>query len=531
MSTKSLLKTTCLDPQISSDKAWSVWHYLALWSAFSMNLPLLLSSVHILHLGFNWWQLILIVFSGHALVAMLFALNGSSGAQLGVPFVVVLKSSFGNCGSILVAVLRGLFASVIFGLQLVSLAQLVMAMTFTWKVPGVESLPLLFANTPIAIPAAVAIPLGVLWAVSLLLGLLGVQRLMLVVVPLQLVVGFVTALVVLIWGGVSLNSLGPLLQCPPFQSSVVGPQLPASVAELVQLIAGAIFSVFGFWFIYALSIADYTRYARSNKHQAVGQLVAIPLLSTLTTVVGLFFMSYLSQMAKVLDLAQVEQLTLENFYSPSASSVDPVAASFITVILVGCCLVANVLLNLVTASLCFASLSPRRLGFRGGCVIASLVALFCCPWWLVQTSTGAWIDIVTVGFSGLMGIMLVDWFLAPGSEGVDRLEGEITAYPLGLNPCAFIAWLASLAANVPGVLGILGVLSHPVFAYLFRYASLIALVVAAFMYYPLMRCFHRPERLEFDLGRSSGGPFMLEVGSPIKPEDSISVVGEKRQLD
>jgi NCS1 family nucleobase:cation symporter-1 len=63
------------------------------------------------------WQAVLTVFLGNIIVLIPMALIGHAGAKHGIPFPVLLRSSFGIYGAKLPATLRGLVACGWFGIQ------------------------------------------------------------------------------------------------------------------------------------------------------------------------------------------------------------------------------------------------------------------------------------------------------------------------------------------------------------------------------------------------------------------------------
>lgn len=65
----------------------------------------------------SWWQAVLTVTIGNAIVLIPMLLNGYPGTKYGIPFPVLVRSSFGIRGAHIAALLRGLVACGWFGIQ------------------------------------------------------------------------------------------------------------------------------------------------------------------------------------------------------------------------------------------------------------------------------------------------------------------------------------------------------------------------------------------------------------------------------
>jgi NCS1 family nucleobase:cation symporter-1 len=67
--------------------------------------------------GMNWWQAVLTIFLGNAIVLVPMLLNGHAGAKYGIPFPVFARASFGTKGANIPAILRAIVACGWFGIQ------------------------------------------------------------------------------------------------------------------------------------------------------------------------------------------------------------------------------------------------------------------------------------------------------------------------------------------------------------------------------------------------------------------------------
>ena len=161
----------------------------------------------------------------------------------------------------------------------------------------------------------------------------------------------------------------------------------------------------GFWATVALNIPDFTRYAKSQKAQMLGQALGLPTAMTLYSFIGVAVTS-----ASVVLFGEAiwdPVALLGRFHQPLIASIALVALLVAT-------LNTNVAANVVSPSNDFSNLNPRRISFRTGGLITGVVGVLMMPWKLLSDFSSyifGWL----VGYSGLLGpiagIMIVDYFL------------------------------------------------------------------------------------------------------------------------
>jgi NCS1 family nucleobase:cation symporter-1 len=235
----------------------------------------------------------------------------------------------------------------------------------------------------------------------------------------------------------------------------------------------------GFWATVALNIPDFTRYARSQKAQMIGQALGLPASMTIYSFIGVAVTS-----ASVILFGQA-------IWDPVALLArfhEPVIASIALVALLVATLNTNVAANVVSPSNDFSNLNPRLISFRTGGLITGVVGVLMMPWKLLtdfQSYIFGWL----VGYSGLLGpvagIMITDYFLLRRTHlDVGELYNPagIYRYGNGVNYCALIA----LAAGV--VVALIGLLVPPL-RWLYDYAWFVGFLVASAAYWFSMRTF------------------------------------------
>ena len=111
------LYNTDLAPTTEAGRNWSWLNIAALWVGMVVCVPTYMLAGGMVSAGMNWWQAVMTVFLGNLIILVPMVLIGHAGTKHGVPFPVLLRSSFGTVGANIPALLRGLVACGWFGIQ------------------------------------------------------------------------------------------------------------------------------------------------------------------------------------------------------------------------------------------------------------------------------------------------------------------------------------------------------------------------------------------------------------------------------
>ncbi|HEX2208019.1 MAG TPA: cytosine permease [Longimicrobium sp.] len=233
----------------------------------------------------------------------------------------------------------------------------------------------------------------------------------------------------------------------------------------------------GYWATLSLNISDFTRYARSQRDQRVGQALGL-----LTTMPLFAFIGIAVTSATVLVYGEaiwnpvelVARLTRENG-SAWLGLLSMIVIAIAT-------LTTNIAANIVSPAFTLSNLAPRRISFRTGGVIAAVIGLLIFPWKLLDLYQG-WL----LTYGGLLGavggVILADYTLVRrGRLDVRGLYDEHGPYRYsnGVNPRAILALAAGVLVAVAGLI-------VPGLKFLFDGAWFSATLVSFFTYYALMR--------------------------------------------
>ena len=449
-----------LAPVPKERRTWGVYNYASLWVAMSVCIPTYMLASGLIAGGMSWWQAIVTILLGNLIVLIPMLLNAHAGTKYGIPFPVFVRASFGVRGANVPAVLRALVACGWFGIQTWIGGQAIYSMLkIMW--PGAAQLP---GGIWICFFAFWALNIAVIWR-----GIETIKFLEGIGAPFMLGIG----LLLLWWITRQAGGFGPVLSAPgKFHTT----------AEFIRFFIPSLTGMVGFWATVALNIPDFTRYAKSQKAQVLGQALGLPAAMTLYSFIGVAVTSASAVLFGQPIWDPVELLGKFN---------QPVVAFIALIALLVATLNTNVAANVVSPSNDFSNLNPRRISFRTGGLITGVIGVLLMPWKLLGDFS-AYIFGWLVGYSALLGpiagVMIADYFLVRRSRlKVSDLyrRGGLYEYDNGLNVRAVVALGAGVAIALMG-------LAVPALRLLYDYAWFVGFGVAGAVYVVLMQRVEAP---------------------------------------
>jgi NCS1 family nucleobase:cation symporter-1 len=471
-----------LAPIPLSKRTWGTWNYAALWISMSLCIPTYMLASSLIEGGMNWWQAILTIFIGNTVVLIPMILNGHAGAKYGIPFPVFARASFGTKGANIPAMLRAIVACGWFGIQTWIGGFAIYLMLKIWF-PSLETLPQIFPSS-FGLQTGPAITFFLFWLLNMFVVYLGVDSIKKLLVFKAFFLP-IAALALLLWAISAGHGLGPILSQP---SKFEQPGKFPNMGSFWNYFFPALTGMVGFWATLSLNIPDFTRYAKSQRAQIMGQTVALPTSMTLFSFIGVVvtsatFVIYGETIWDPLVLAG-------KFESKLIVSIAMIAVAIST-------LATNIAANIVSPANDFANLSPSKINFKTGGYITGLIGILIFPWKLIADPNG-YIFTWLIAYSSLLGpiggIMIVDYyFIRKQKLQVRELyeaQGDYT-YSNGINYYAVIALLVAIIPNVPGFLTTIKVIPQDAVwqwvSGLYHYAWFVGFFVAGIIYYLLMQ--------------------------------------------
>ena len=464
-----------LAPTPSVEKTWGWSDVAALWVGMAISVPAYLLASGLIQQGMSWWQALLTVLLGNVIVLVPMLLIGHAGTKYGIPFPVLLRSSFGTIGARLPGVLRGLVACGWFGIQTwvggFAIYQILNAITSGTLVG--EPLPFLDIDT------AQLFCFLAFWAIQVYFianGMESIRWLEKLAAPLLMLI----ALGLLVWAYQASDGMGEVFSQP--SQFVPG---GAREGQFWIVFWPSLTAMVGFWSTLTLNIPDFTRFAKSQKDQIIGQAIGLPIPMAL-----LAFVSVAVTSATIVIFG-------EQIWDPVviAGKLGGGTAIFGLFLLLVATLTTNLAANVVAPANGFSNIDPKLISFRMGGYITAGLGIAMMPWKLLE-SAGDYLFVWLVGYSSLLGpiagILISDYFFVRRTrlrtDALYRRDLEYE-YRRGWNPMAIVALVAGVLPALPGFLVAAGVIeSAPaVFLELYNYAWFVGAGMSALVYYLLMR--------------------------------------------
>jgi len=389
--------------------------------------------------GMNWWEAILTVFLGNLIVLIPIVMNAHAGTRYGIPFPVLCRTSFGTTGANIPALLRALVACGWFGIQTWIGGSAIYKILAIF-LPGLAA-PGMSTVFGITVPQLACFLF--FWTINMwvvYMGIDSIRFLLNIKAPLLIALG----LFLLGWAYRMAGGFGPILSQP---SAFDAGQPKAG--QFSSFFFPALTGMIGFWATLSLNIPDFSRYARSQRDQIVGQMLGLPLSMALYAFIGVAVTSATTIIygQTIWDPTDV----LARFTNPLLLIIAMLALCMAT-------LATNIAANVVSPANDFSHVAPRRISFRTGGLITGIIGVLIMPWKLVADPSG-YIFTWLIGYSGLLGpiggIMIADYFLVRRRQlNVEALydrAGEYR-YTNGISVVAVAAFVLGVLPNLPGFL-------------------------------------------------------------------------------
>ncbi len=456
-----------LAPTEPEERTWTTYNIAALWIGMSIVITTYLLASGLIAAGMNWWQALLTISLGNVIVLVPMLLNAHAGTKYGVPFPVFVRASFGVRGANFAAMARALVACGWFGIQTwlggVALDVLTTAAWGGW------------AN----IPNHAFIAFFVFWAIQVVIILTGIEGVKVFEsLSAPLLIGGSIAL--LIWGFVAGGGISNV-----FSTSA---QLQQGNAPFWALFWPSLAANVGYWITLSLNIPDFTRYAKSQRSQVVGQAIGLPLTMTAFSFIGI---AVTAATIVVFDEAIWDPVTLVTRLTGDIPALLILAMFVIAIAQIS----TNMAANVVSPSFDFSNLAPKYISFRMGGMITAVIGILSFPWLLLETA-GAYIFTWLVGYGSLLGaigaVMIVDYWIVRRRQldlaDLYKLDGRY-AYSGGWNWRAITAVFIGVVPVLPGFFKaatdpkFTGVFQDPTFIEsLYNYGLFFTFGVTAVMY-------------------------------------------------
>lgn len=320
----------------------------------------------------------------------------------------------------------------------------------------------------------------IFWAIQfwyIVHGMESIRKLETYTAPLKIIICFV----LLWWVYKTAGGFGPLLDQP--SQFVEGGK---KAGQFWNNFWPSLTAMVGFWATLALNIPDFTRFAKSQRDQVIGQTVGLPVP-----------MGLLAMLAVIVTSASVV-LYGQAIWDPVdlASRMTGAAVLIALIILLIDTASVNLAANLVGPAYDFSALSPKHISYKTGGYFTAFLAIVMMPWKILESTQG-YIFTWLIGYSALLGpiagILIVDYYFIRKTQlDVDQLYKEDGKYSYGngWNMAAILAFVIGVLPNIPGFLNAAFPASFPEvgagFKTIYTYAWFVGVVISGLVYGVMM---------------------------------------------
>jgi nucleobase:cation symporter-1, NCS1 family len=415
-----------LSPTKVSERTWSKLNIAALWVGMAICVPTYtLGGVLTAYFGLSVMEALFTILIANVILLVPLTLNAYPGTKFGIPFPVLLRSSFGMVGSNIPCLIRGLVACGWFGIQTMfgglAIHLFFSAVSDSWASLG---------------GVGEVIGFFIFWVLNMLVVIRGsesIKWLETLSAPLLLIVSFG----LMFWAGGKI-SITEVLATPANRPEDAG---------FFGYFLGGLTAMVGFWATLSLNIPDFSRYAKSQKDQMIGQIIGLPLT--------MFFFASLGVVLTAASTTLVGE-TISDPISLIGKIDSPLWVAAAMILIIIATLSTNTAANVVSPTNDFQNIAPKYINHTRGALLTGLIGILLMGWellkkmgWLesdvsVESMYSNWL----LGYSSLLGpiagIMIVDYFL------IKRQHLDLVALytPNSLYPAFNMAGLASFAIPV-----------------------------------------------------------------------------------
>jgi NCS1 family nucleobase:cation symporter-1 len=424
-------------PTKIAQRTWNTCHIAALWVGMAICVPTYtLGGVLTTYFGLSVSEALWCVFLANVIVLVPLTLNAFGGTKFGIPFPVMLRSSFGIVGSNVPALIRALVACGWFGIQTlfggIAVHLMLSALFSSWAHLG-----------------GVGEVLGffIFWVANVWVVLRGsesIKILEVIAAPLLVLVG--VGLLVWAWPQASVAEL------------LARPANRPPDASFAKYFAAGLTAMVGFWATLSLNIPDFSRFAKSQKSQIVGQIVGLPVTMVLFAGLGVVMTAA---------SAQIVGETVSDPITLIGKINNPFWVVVSMIIIIIATISTNIAANVVSPTNDFQNVAPRLISQKRGVLLTGCIGIALMSWELMKRLGWLHSDVSLdslysnwlIGYSSLLGpiagIMVVDYFLVRRQHyDLPGLYLDTGPYP-AWNVAGFVALAVPVALTLVALTGTL----------------------------------------------------------------------------
>lgn len=421
------------DPRLTNEdlaplgkQSWGSYNIFAFWMSDVHSVGGYVTAGSLFALGLASWQVLVALLIGITLVYFLCNLVAKPSQVAGVPYPVMCRTAFGVLGANVPAVIRGLIAVAWYGIQ-TYLASAALDVVLLKLFPGLAPYADLGTHGFLGLPVlgwASFLLLWVLQACVFWRGMEAIRRFIDFCGPAVYVVMFMLCGYLIYkagWGAIDLN-----LGAVKYTGLDSIPVMLGAIALVVSYFSGPM-----------LNFGDFSRYGKSFAAVKKGNFLGLP--------VNFLVFSVLVVVTASLTLPVFGELLTDPVQTVAridSTFAIVLGALTFTIATIG----INIVANFISPAFDFSNVSPQRISWRAGGMIAAVGSVLITPWNLYNNPEVIHYTLEILGaFIGpLFGVLLADFYLVRKQQViVDDLftmnESGKYWYTNGYNKVAVIA--------------------------------------------------------------------------------------------
>jgi NCS1 family nucleobase:cation symporter-1 len=428
-------------------RRWGSWTFFGIWFGMAIEVEswALVSIGY--SFGLNWFWSVMSVVIGNLIVLIPMIIQSHGGARYGVPETPLTRSRWGIYGNWIPSLIRGIIGAGWWGIDTWIIAECVGAIYL------IESNQLSTLFTPSTLASASP------WTISTIVPTL-FWATFFFTIAIRLIILFYSppktgqrTLQIISWTVPFIGFVGfgilffSMMGAANWQwTSILDIQTTATGSAFWYALIGLINANVAFWATMAISMPDFTRYAKSQYSQTVGQL-PLPLL-----------MGGIGALALVTTGASLVKFGVPIWdpvlLSALVISSQPLAYLTIILLLLGV-IVVNIFADTIGPGYDFSNIYPKKISWFMGVVIVVIIAAVLQAWSYyasAQSYVENWLLTYGAILGGVEGIITFDYAV------IRRFKFEIYdlfyhkgrfRYLRGINPAAVIAFVISMIVVFP----------------------------------------------------------------------------------
>jgi NCS1 family nucleobase:cation symporter-1 len=391
---------TAYDPRLTNEdlaplkeQTWTSYNFFAFWMSDVHSVGGYLTAGSLFALGLAAWQVLVALLVGITIVYLLCNLVARPSQATGTPYPVISRVSFGVLGANVPAIIRGLIAVAWYGIQtyLASHSLVIVAVTL-W--PGLAPAADVHQYGFLGLSLVGWVAYLVMWVAQAAVfwrGMEAIRRFIDFCGPAVYVVMFLLAGYLVFAAGIENIDLN-LSEVSLSGWSVVGTMLVA-IALVVSYFSGPM-----------LNYGDFARYGRTYAAVKRGNFLGLPV-------------NFIVFALLVVITAAATRPVFGELITDPVETVARLGSTFAIVLGALTFMIAtvgiNIVANFVSPAFDFSNVSPQRISWRAGGMIAAVGSVLLTPWNLYSSPEVIHYTLDTLGaFIGpLYGVLIADYYL------------------------------------------------------------------------------------------------------------------------